>query len=131
MRSIINFNTVACWVSSNLLYKLGFFGVDWKYGPFFDNKAAFQLGVNEIVRRTSFEAVDRLGRVRGTSQIDQNLQDARQNINYTEDAWYVSTSPFGFLTPTPASHSGRSTARTRPARRSPKQPAALPAARCG
>lgn len=92
------------WVPSNLMYKLGFFGLDWKYTPFFDNKAAFQLGVNEIVRRVSFEAVDRLGRVRGTSQIDQNLQDARQDTNYTEDAWYFSLSPVGFLTPTPSKY---------------------------
>ena len=90
------------WIPASLFYKLGFFGIDWKYGPFFDNKAAFQLGVNEIVRRTSLEAVDRLGRVRGTSQIDQNLQDARQNVYYTEDLWYFSMSPFGPKTPTPA-----------------------------
>ena len=92
------------WIPSTLLYKAGLFGLDWKYTPWFDNKAAFQLGVNEIVRRTSIEAVDRLGRVRGTSQINQNLQDARQNINYNEDFWYFSLDPFGPKSPTPSSY---------------------------
>lgn len=92
------------WVPSMLPYKLGFFGIDWKYTPFFDNKAAFQLGVKEIVLRTTFEAVDRLGRVRGTSQIDQNLQSARQNINYKENYWYFELSPFGPKTPTPSEY---------------------------
>ncbi len=92
------------WIPSSLLYKAGLFGLDWKYTPWFDNKAAFQLGVNNIVRRTAFEAVDRLGRVRGTSQIDQSLQDARQNINYTEDLWYFSFDPFGPKSPTQTSY---------------------------
>jgi hypothetical protein len=89
------------WVPSMLASKMGFFGVQWKYTPFFDNKAAFQLGVNEIIRRTAQEGVDRLGRVRGTSQINQSLQNARENIYYKEDLWYFSFSPFGFTTPTP------------------------------
>lgn len=89
------------WIPSLLASKFGLFGLDWKYTPFFDNKAAFQLGINEIVRRTAQESVDRLGRVRGTSQIDQDLQNARQNIYYTEDLWYVSLSPLGATTPTP------------------------------
>lgn len=92
------------WISSTLLFKLGLFGLDWKYTPWFDNKAAFQLGINNIVRRTAFEAVDRLGRVRGTSQIDQALQDARQNINYSEDLWYFALDPFGPKSPTPTSY---------------------------
>ena len=92
------------WISSTLMSKLGLFGVQWKYTPFFDNKAAFQLGVNEVVRRTALELVDRLGRVRGTSQIDQNLQNARQNIYYNEDLWYFSFDPFGPKSPTPTSY---------------------------
>ncbi|MAW88665.1 MAG: hypothetical protein CMJ42_19265 [Phyllobacteriaceae bacterium] len=92
------------WIPSMLASKMGLFGMDWKYTPFFDNKAAFQLGINEILRRTSFELVDRLGRVRGTSQIDQNLQDARQNLNYKEDLWYVTTQAPYFIAPTPATY---------------------------
>ena len=98
---LIDFNVNQnSWIPSLFLSKLGFFGMAWKYTPFFDNKAAFQLGINEVVRRTAQELVDRLGRVRGTSQIDQNLQDARQNVYYNEDFWYFSLSPFGLKSPT-------------------------------
>lgn len=83
------------WVPSMFISKLGFFGVEWKNTPWFDNKAAFQLGINQALRRTSVELVDRLGRVRGTSGIDQNLQDARQSLAYDEDSWYFSFDPFG------------------------------------
>ncbi|GIL02149.1 MAG: membrane protein [Alphaproteobacteria bacterium] len=87
------------WVSSNPLSKAGFFGIEWKETPFFDNKAAFQLGINQVLRRTVIELVDRLGRVRGTSSINQNLQEAREAINYREDAWFITFSP-PFLQPT-------------------------------
>ena len=98
---LIDFNVNEnAWVPSMLLSKLGFFGVDWKRTPWFDNKAAFQLGVNAAVRRTTIELVDRLGRVRGTSGIDQNLQTARERLAYDEAAWYVSSDPFGFRTTT-------------------------------
>ena len=88
------------WVSSNPLHKAGFFFVSpWRYTPFFDNKAAFQLGTNQAIRRTAVELVDRLGRVRGTSSVNQNLQSAREAANYREDAWFVTFSP-PFLQPT-------------------------------
>jgi len=100
---LIDFNvTQNKWISSMLVSKMGLFGIPWKNTPFWDNKAAFQLGINEILRRTAQEGVDRLGRLRGTSQIDQSLQNARQNIYYTEDLWYFSLSPFGPTTPTPS-----------------------------
>lgn len=83
------------WIPSMFLSKLGFFGMDWKRTPWLDNKAAFQLGINQALRRVSVELVDRLGRVRGTSGIDQNLQDARQKMAYDEDSWYFSFDPFG------------------------------------
>jgi hypothetical protein len=88
-------------VPSNPLSKAGFFGIAWKETPFFDNKAAFQLGVNQALRRTSIELVDRLGRVRGTSSINPNLQKAREAINYREDAWFVTWGmpPFQPTTP--------------------------------
>ena len=56
------------WISSMILYKLGLFGMDWDHTPFLDNKASFQRGVNQAVRRTAMELVDNLGRVRGTSR---------------------------------------------------------------
>ncbi|TRL40083.1 DUF2333 family protein [Rhizobium straminoryzae] len=90
------------WISSMLLYRLGFFGIDWDHTLFLDNKASFQRGVNQAVRRTSAELVDTLGRVRGTSGINGDLQDARGNLQFDEFSWYFGLDPFGFKTPTPA-----------------------------
>ena len=90
------------WISSMLLYRLGFFGIDWDHTPFLDNKASFQRGVNQAVRRSAVEMVDLLGRVRGTSGINNNLQDARNNLQFDEFSWYFGLSPFGPKTPTPS-----------------------------
>jgi len=95
----VNQNT---WIPSMLVSKMGFFGLDWKRTPFFDNKEAFQRGINQVLRRTSLELVDSLGRVRGTSRIDPNLQSAREELSYREDAWYFSLDPIGPLTPSPS-----------------------------
>lgn len=99
--TIANVNQNA-WISSMLLYRLGLFGIDWDHTPFLDNKASFQRGVNQAVRRTSAELVDTLGRVRGTSGINADLQDARGNLQFDEYSWYFGLDPFGFKTPTPA-----------------------------
>ncbi|SMD03526.1 DUF2333 family protein [Rhizobium sp. RU36D] len=90
------------WISSTLIYKLGFFGLDWDHTPFFDNKASFQRGVNQVVRRVGVELADNLGRVRGTSGINNDLQDARGKIQYDEYTWYFGLNPLGFKTPTPS-----------------------------
>jgi hypothetical protein len=90
------------WISSMLLYRLGFFGIEWDNTPFLDNKASFQRGVNQAVRRTAVELVDTLGRVRGTSGINNDLQDARGNLQFDEYSWYFGLDPFGFKTPTPS-----------------------------
>ncbi len=90
------------WISSMLFYKTGFFGLDWDRTPFLDNKASFQRGVHSAVRRTTIELVDSLGRLRGTSQIDNDLQKARGNMQFREDTWYFGLSPFGPKTPTPS-----------------------------
>ena len=100
---LVDFNVNQnAWISSMLLYNLGLFGVPWEHTPFFDNKAAFQRGVNQAIRRTSIELVDTLGRVRGTSQIDTNLQKARGNLQFDESTWYFGLHPFGPKTPTPS-----------------------------
>jgi len=100
---LVDFNVNQnAWLSSMLLYKLGFFGLAWERTPFFDNKAAFQRGVNQAIRRTTIELVDTLGRVRGTSQIDKDLQSARGDLQFGETKWYFSFSPFGPTTPTPS-----------------------------
>ncbi len=100
---LVDFNVNQnAWISSMILYKLGLFGLDWDNTPFFDNKASFQRGVNQAVRRTTIELVDTLGRVRGTSQIDADLQSARGNLQFDEYTWYFGVSPFGPKTPTPS-----------------------------
>ena len=90
------------WISSMLAYKLGFFGLDWDDTPWLDNKASFQRGINQAVRRTAVELVDSLGRVRGTSGINNDLQSARGNIQFDEETWYFGLNPFGPKTPTPS-----------------------------
>jgi hypothetical protein len=100
---LVDFNVNQnAWVSSMLLYKLGLFGLPWEKTPYFDNKAAFQRGVNQAIRRTTIELVDTLGRVRGTSQIDADLQKARGALQFDEQTWYFSLRPFGPKTPTPS-----------------------------
>jgi len=87
---LIDFNVNRnAWIPSMILSKAGFFGLQWRSTPFFDNKAAFQLGINQVLRRTTTELVDTLGRVRGTSQIDENLQKARTALAWDETAWYI------------------------------------------
>ena len=100
---LIDFNVNQnAWISSTLIYKLGLFGLDWDDTPWFDNKASFQRGIHQAVRRTAVELVDTLGRVRGTSQIDKNLQDARGAVEFDEETWYFGLRPFGPKTPTPS-----------------------------
>ena len=90
------------WIPSMLFYKLGFFGIDWANTPFFDNKASFQLGVHSAVQRTTVELTDTLGRVRGTSEIDPDLRNARGALQFDEATWYFGLDPFGPKTPTPS-----------------------------
>lgn len=44
----------------------------------------------------------RLGRVRGTSQIDPDLQKARGQLQYDVSSWYFGISPFGFKQSSPS-----------------------------
>lgn len=98
---LVDFNVNRnAWISSMLASKMGFFGVPWRNTPFMDNKAAFQLGINQVLRRTTTELVDALGRARGTSRIDQNLQDARTALAWDENAWYIGVR--GPTRPTPS-----------------------------
>lgn len=87
-----------------LSYKSGFFGLAWDRTPFLDNKASFQRGIQSAVQRVSNELVDSLGRVRGTSQIDPDLQKARGQLQYDSSSWYFGLSPFGFRQSTPSSY---------------------------
>lgn len=91
---LIDFNVnTNNWMSSNPLYKLGFFGIDWDRTWIMDNKAAFQRGIHQAIGRTAIEMSDRLGRVRGTSQIDPNLKSARGSLQFNQYTWFIN--PFG------------------------------------
>ncbi|MGB8817547.1 MAG: DUF2333 family protein [Rhizobiaceae bacterium] len=92
------------WITSMLMYKAGFFGLSWDRTPFLDNKASFQRGIHSAVQRMSNELVDSLGRVRGTSQIDPDLQKARGQLQYDVSSWYFGISPFGFKQSSPSSY---------------------------
>ncbi|MCJ8052683.1 DUF2333 family protein [Shinella curvata] len=99
---LIDFNVNQnAWISSMLLYKVGLFGVEWDKTPWMDNKAAFQRGVNQTIRRTAVELVDALGRVRGTSGINADLQRARGNMQFDEETWYFGSDSLLPKTPTP------------------------------
>lgn len=101
------------WVPGDPLFKLGWFGlVSFEAGPFFDDKASFQVGALRAVRRISVELVDLLGRARGTSAADQDLTDARGSLHFDERAWRVN--PFDSRLPflaTPASATYRKAAK--------------------
>lgn len=94
---LIDFNVNQnAWISASLPYKLGLFGIPWDATPWMDNKASFQRGVHRAVTRTAVELADVLGRIRGTSAIDGDLQDARGNVQIDEFNWYFGFNPFGF-----------------------------------
>ncbi|PCI05788.1 MAG: hypothetical protein COB78_04145 [Hyphomicrobiales bacterium] len=84
------------WMSATLLYKLGLFGVvTWDATPWMDNKASFQRGVHRAITSTSIELQETLGRVRGTSERDGNLNNALSNIQISEFNWYMGLNPPG------------------------------------
>ncbi len=82
------------WVPGDPQYRLGFFGLlDFADTPWFDNKAAMQTGMLTVVRRVSLDLADTLGRVRGTSEADPDLQAAQGRLRVNERAW-VLNNPF-------------------------------------
>jgi hypothetical protein len=91
------------WVAAMPQYKLGFFGIPWQATPFLDNKEAFQHGVLFAVRRTAVELSDQIGRVRGTSEADLDLQNARGSLQYDSEIWWINpfdpARPFGPVQP--------------------------------
>jgi hypothetical protein len=94
------------WTPSMPQYKAGVLGIwAWEETPFFDNKAAFQLGVLSALRRTGVELTDILGRTRGTSAADSDLQSAQSALQTDERTWYFNPfdrqRPFGPTTASP------------------------------
>lgn len=56
-------------------------------GSMLDNMPHFQLGVIAALGRFSFELTDQLGRTRGSSQTDPDLQEASGLLQYSGTKW--------------------------------------------
>jgi hypothetical protein len=84
---LVNQNT---WVPMDPQFKIGYLGLaGFEPGPFFDNKASFQLGALSAVQRMSIELADMLGRARRTSAPDTDLIDARGAVQWNPRAWII------------------------------------------
>jgi hypothetical protein len=57
-------------------------------GMFLDNMPNFQAGVIEAIARFGFELQDQIGRTRGSSQIDEDLQRAASALQTAPSIWY-------------------------------------------
>ena len=92
------------WIPSMPQYKFGVLGmIPFEATPFFDNKASFQTGMIFALRRTAVELVDVLGRERGTSAADEDLETARGRLQSDERTWWFNPfddrRPFGPVQP--------------------------------
>ena len=67
------------WVSNDPVFKPG---------AFLDNMANFQQGIISAIARFSFELVDQLGRTRGSSNTDPDLQEVSGLLQYPSDKWW-------------------------------------------
>jgi len=56
-------------------------------GAALDNMPNFQQGIISALARFAFEMTDQIGRVRGTSQTDPDLQKAAGELQYPGDVW--------------------------------------------
>ena len=93
---LIDFNVNQnSWVSASLMYKIGLFGIPWDSTPWMDNKASFQRGVHRAVDSTLIEMKDALGRSRGTSELNKNLNTALSNTQISAYNWYFGLNPIG------------------------------------
>lgn len=57
-------------------------------GSMLDNMPNFQLGIIHALGRFGFELVDQLGRTRGSSQTDSDLQEAAGLLQYSGTKWF-------------------------------------------
>jgi hypothetical protein len=47
----------------------------------------YQEGIIQALRRFTLEMTDQIGRARGSSQADPDLEQARSSLNYASDVW--------------------------------------------
>jgi hypothetical protein len=58
-------------------------------GAALDNMPNFQMGIVGALARFSFELTDQLGRTRGSSQTDPDLQEAAGQLQYQGTVWVI------------------------------------------
>jgi hypothetical protein len=58
-------------------------------GAALDNMPNFQMGIIGALARFSFELTDQLGRTRGSSQTDPDLQEAAGQLQYQGTVWVI------------------------------------------
>jgi hypothetical protein len=56
-------------------------------GAVLDNMPNYQEGIIQALRRFTQEMTDQIGRARGSSQADPDLELARSSLNYASDIW--------------------------------------------
>jgi len=56
-------------------------------GAILDNMPNYQRGIIQALRRFALEMTDQIGRARGSSQADADLERARSLLNYSSDVW--------------------------------------------
>ncbi len=56
-------------------------------GVILDNMPNYQQGIIQALRRFTLEMTDQIGRGRGSSQADADLERARSLLNYSSDVW--------------------------------------------
>jgi hypothetical protein len=57
-------------------------------GAVLDNMPNYQRGIIQSLRRFALEMTDQIGRARGSSQADADLERARSLLNYASDVWH-------------------------------------------
>jgi hypothetical protein len=58
-------------------------------GAVLDNMPNYQIGIVTALRRFAQEMTDQIGRARGSSQADPDLETARSRLNYDPTVWVV------------------------------------------
>ena len=69
-------------------------------GALLDNMPNLQQGIVQALRRFTLEMTDQIGRARGSSQADPDLEQARSSLNYASDVWVWNISVSIFPTAT-------------------------------
>ncbi|MBT5072915.1 MAG: DUF2333 family protein [Kordiimonadaceae bacterium] len=67
------------WVSNDPVFKPG---------AFLDNMSNYQTGIISAIARFSYELVDQLGRTRGSSVVDPDLEQVSGLLQYAGDIWW-------------------------------------------